>query len=373
MLKRVVYILIVSLAMFLLTGCYSSEESKLAKQYRKQGEINALNYVNKKYGFNAKVKSVKEEEICSSLWGCMNSSPNGNVIVKLNANDKDFFVYVTGEEASTDAYDDYQMDDIEKDLIDFFKDNISIDLYDYKLSFSSNGIKEYYDGNLEAMLSYISGLELYYVGENDLNNLNLDVVERFLQSYNGTLDLINFKTTTKCKDYKNATSDNMYIPSSDMKNIYKDSSLQLYHGERTFYDYNNISNYNNEVYVYSSQDDNIYKISVSTLDNLDNYRELYPDLSDKKIEQVTTAYSIPSSSSLLYIYFPIDKVNAKGDDDIIYVSECYVNGEKKYYMDGYYESGSNIKIGRVGNYYIVQKRYYCDANAEIVFALLRVS
>ena len=112
MLKRVVYILIVSLAMFLLTGCYSSEESKLAKQYREQGKINALNYVNKKYGFNVKVKSVEEEEICSALWGCMDSSPNGNVIVKLNANDKDFFVYVTGEEASTDAYDDYGPDAI---------------------------------------------------------------------------------------------------------------------------------------------------------------------------------------------------------------------------------------------------------------------
>ena len=43
------------------------------------------------------------------------------------------------------------------------------------------------------------------------------------------------------------------------------------------------------------------------------------------------------------------------------------------YMDGYYGSGSRIEIGRVGNYYIAQERYYCDANAEIVFALLRVS
>ena len=373
MLKRIVYILIVSLTMFVLTGCYSSEERKLAKQYREQGEINALNYVNEKYGFNAKVKSVEEEEICNALWGCMDSSPNGNVIVKLNANGKDFFVYVTGEEVSTDAYDDYQMDDIEKDLIDFFKDNISIDLYDYKLSFSSKGIKEYYDGNLEAMLSYISGLELYYVGENDLNNLNLDVVERFLQSYNGTLNLINFKTKSKCKDYKKATIKNMSLSSSDMKNIYKDSNLQLYHGERTFHNYNNISNYNNEVYVYSSQDENSYKISVSTLGNLDNYRELYSDLRDKKMEQVTPAYSIPSSSSLLYIYFPIDKVNAKEADDILYVSECYVNGEKKYYMDGYYGSRSRIEIGRVGNYYVVQERYYCDANSEIVFALLKIS
>ena len=94
MLKRVVYILIVLLAMFLLTGCYSSEESKLAKQYREQGRINALNYVNEKYGFDVKVKSVKEEKICSSVWGCMDSSPSGNVIVKLNANGKDFSVYV---------------------------------------------------------------------------------------------------------------------------------------------------------------------------------------------------------------------------------------------------------------------------------------
>lgn len=369
MLKRAVYLLIVSLTILSLTGCYSSEKSKLAKQYREQGRINALNYVNEKYGFDVKVKSVKEEKICSSVWGCMDSSPSGNVIVKLNANGKDFSVYVTGEEASVDAYDNYQMDYIEKDLIDFFKNNISIDLYDYKLSFNSNGIKEYYDGNLEVMLSYISSLELYYVGENDLSNLNLDIVERFLQAYNGTLNLINFKTTTKCEDYKNATIDNMSLSS----NIYKDTSLQLYHGEKTFYNYNNISNYNNEVYVYSSQDDNIYEISTSNLDSIDNYRKLYSNLSDKKIEQITTAYAIRSSSSLLYIYFPIDKVNVKEDDDILYVSECYVNGKKKYYMDGYYGLKSSTEIGRVGNYYIVQERYYCDVNSEIVFALLSVS
>ena len=374
MLKRKKHILIVLMILFLLTGCYSSEEKKLAEQYKKQGKINAINYVNEKYGFNAKVKSVKEEVNCSSVWGCMDSSPSGDVIVKLNANEKDFLVYITGKEESIDAYDDYQMDEIEKDLIAFFKNNISIDLYDYNLSFNSKGIKEYYDNNLETMLSYMMGLELYYIGEKDLNELNLNKVENFLQTYKGTLDLISFKTKEKCNDYKNAKIENVSLSSANMKNIYKDSSLRLYQGEKTFYNYDNISDYNNEVYVYSSKDDNSYTISSSNLDNLSHYRELYSDLDDKKLEQVTNAYSIPYSSSFLYIYFPKNKVNAKEYDNIFFVSECYVNGEKNYYIDSYFGLESNIKIGSVGNYYIVQERYsQCDTNSEIVFGLIKIS
>ena len=373
MLKKSKYIIIILIILFLLTGCYSSEEKELAKQYRKQGKINAINYVRKKYGFNAKVKSVKEENNCSSLLPIPDCTPNGDVVVELNANKKDFFVYVTGKEESVDAYDDYQINDIEKELIDYLKNNIPINLYDYKLSFEK-GIKEYYDNNLEVMLPYITELELYYVGENNLNELNLNTIQNFFQTYKNSLYLINFKTKKKCDDYKNAKIKNTSISSPDMKNIYKDSTLDLFHGQRRFYKYDNISNYKKEVYVYSPSDDNSYVISSSYLDNLNNYKKLYEDLDDKKLEQVTNAYSIPYVSSYLYIYFPKNKVKAKDRDNIFYVSECYVNGKKKYYIDKYYGLDSNIKIGSVGNYYIVQDRYsHCDKDSQIIFSLIKIS
>ena len=40
---------ILILILILLTGCYSIEDRKLAKQYKEQGKINALNYIKEKY------------------------------------------------------------------------------------------------------------------------------------------------------------------------------------------------------------------------------------------------------------------------------------------------------------------------------------
>ena len=188
-----------------MTGCYSKEEKKLAKEYKKRGEINAINYVKEKYNFNAKVKSVVEETNCSSVWGCLDSSPNGNVIVKFNANNKDFYVYVTGKYKTNEAIDDYQFKEIEDDFVNFFKNNINLNLYDYKLEFNSRGIREYYNNDLDSIVSYISKIELYYIGENDFNELNLNNVELKLKNYTESISLIEFKTSEKCNDYKQAT------------------------------------------------------------------------------------------------------------------------------------------------------------------------
>lgn len=357
-----------------MTGCYSKEEKKLAKEYKKQGEINAINYVKEKYNFNAKVKSVVEESNCSSVWGCLDSSPNGDVIVKLNANNKDFYVYVTGKYKTNEAIDDYQFKKIEDDFVNFFKNNINLNLYDYKLEFNSRGIREYYNNDLDSIVSYISKIELYYIGENDLNELNLNNVELKLKNYTESISLIEFKTSEKCNDYKQATIENVGLSSDNMKNIYKYSMLTLHQGEKNFYRYDNISDYNDEVYVYSSQDDNKYEISVSKLDNLDYYKQLYSDLNDKELLQVTRAYSIPSSKSFLYIYFPIEKVNAEKSDKIYFVSECKINGEKEYYIEKYYGIDSTLKIGSIGNYYIEQVRYsQCDNDSEINFALIKIN
>ena len=297
-----------------MTGCYSKEEKKLAKEYKKQGEINAINYVKEKYNFNAKVKSVVEESNCNVVWGCLDSSPNGNVIVKLNANNRDFYVYVTGKYKSTEATDDYQFKEIENDFIKFLRNNIDLNLYDYKLEFNSRGIKEYYNNNLNSIASYISKIELYYIGENDLNELNLNNIEQELKNYTESINLIEFKTSEKCNDYKQATIENVGLSSDNMKNIYKYSMLTLNQGKKTYYKYDNISNYNDEVYLYSSQDDNNYEISIAKLNDLNYYKELYPDLNDKELVQATKAYSIPSSKSFLYIYFPMESVNAKETD-----------------------------------------------------------
>ena len=348
----------------LLTGCYSSEDRKLEKQYKKQAGINAINYVKEKYGFNAKVKSVDVNKQCTGLFPIPDDCwPDGRTVtVKLKANKKIFFVYIPGNEESVDGRDDYQMDVIEKDLIDYFKKNISIELYDYNLDLLF-GIKEYYNNNLDFIIPYINELELYYIGENNLNELNLDKIEKFLQIYKKKLSLINFKTKEKCKEYKNVKMDDENWSDAETS-IYKTNSLLFYNGEKTFKKYDNISNYNDEVYIYSA--DNIYTITPSNLGDMSNYRKLYSDLENKKIKQLN-AYSIPYTSSYLYIYFPINKVTKFGYK--FFAFECYVNGEKKYYLHSHY---SNDAIRSIGNYYIEARDFMCDVNSEITFGLLRI-
>ena len=367
-------VLIIVIIIFFVTGCYSKEEKELAEEYKKQGEINALNYVKEKYSFNAKVKSVEAEDYCS-IWGCfLDSSPNGNVIVKLNANNRDFYVYVTGKNESTEAIDDYQFKEIEDDFISFLKNNIDLDLYDYKLRFNSKGIKEYYNNDLNNIVSYISNIELYFIGENDLNELNLNNIEREFENYTEPINLIEFKTIERCNDYKQAATKNVSLSSDDMKNIYKYCMLTLHQGKKTIYRYDNISNYNDEVYVYSSQDNNYYEISVAELSDLNYYKELYSDLNDKEIIQVTKAYSIPSSKSFLYIYFPMKNITAKETDKIYFAAECNANGNKVYFIENYYGIDSSLKIGIIGNYYIEQVRYSeCDIDSVINFALIKIN
>lgn len=65
--KRLIFIIFVSL--FLLTGCYSLKEQKLAIQYRKQGGKNAVNYIKRKYNIDAKIISTKEDKDCEGVWG----------------------------------------------------------------------------------------------------------------------------------------------------------------------------------------------------------------------------------------------------------------------------------------------------------------
>lgn len=372
--KREKIFLVIVIITFFITGCYSKEEKELAEKYKKQGELNAINYIKEKYNFNPKVKSVVEESNCNAVWGCLDSSPNGTVIVKFNDNNKDFYVYVTGEYESTEAIDDYQFNEIEDDIINFFRNNIDLNLYDYELQFNSRGINEYYNNDLDSVASYISQIELYYIGENNLNELNLDNIKLKFKNYTEQISLIEFKSIKNCNDYKQAKIENVGLSSDKMKDIYKRSMLTLHQGQKTFYKYNNISNYDDEIYVYSSQDDNNYEISIAKLSDLSNYKELYSDLNDKELVQVTKAYSIPSSKSFLYIYFPMDSVKAKKSDKIYFAAECNINGEKQYYIENFYGINSSLKMGSVGNYYIEQIRYsQCDVNSAINFALIKIN
>ena len=65
--------------------------------------------------------------------------------------------------------------------------------------------------------------------------------------------------------------------------------------------------------------------------------------------------------------------NAKKDDKIFFIHECYINQEKKYFID-YWGYDSNIKMGTDGNYYITLENFSkCDMNSEVNFSLIKIN
>ena len=149
------------------TSCfYSNEEKELVKKYEEQAKINAVKYVKSKYGYDAKVISAKAAKNTNSISPIPNYTPTGYVYVKLKVNKKEFYVYITGEQESIDGKDNYQQDEIEKDLLELLKTNIGISPYNYSVEYpnstiynnteNSNLIKEYYNkNNLSDVLQYI--------------------------------------------------------------------------------------------------------------------------------------------------------------------------------------------------------------------------
>ena len=359
---------ILILTIILLSGCYSNENKKLAKQYKKQGEINAINYIKEKYGIDAKVKKVKEEVECNNSWNCMQANPTGNVTVKMISNKKEFNVYVTGTEESNDASDDYQIDNIKEDIIQHLKDNISLELYDYDISFNTKYIKELYSDNINVMAKYIDDIELYYI-EKNLNSIDLNSLNSFLQEYDGNINLINFKEEDSCNNYKKNK-----LQKKQFLIIYKDSELILNKYNRNFYNYNKFTTYNNEIYIYYPTTDNKFEISESKLDDIKNYKKLYSDLNYKKITQISNAFEINRPREILYLYFPKNSIKNKYKDKIFIASECYVKGVKKYFINSYFHDHTGIRIDDIGLYYVEEENFsICDANTKVAFALIKVS
>ena len=360
--------LILLLIIILLSGCYSKEDKKLAKQYKEQGKINALAYIKSKYGFDAKVKNVKNEIDCNNSWKCINSNPTGNVIVKMNANNKDFKVYTTGTKESTEATDDYQLEEIKNGFIDFFKSNINLELYDYKIKLNAESVKELYNNNLNDMSKYIDNIELYYIG-NNLEIINTNNINNFLQTSNGTINLINFKDKDTCDNYKKVNFDK-----EEFLIIYKESELILKRNQRNFYRYDRITTLNNEVYVYSPTTNNRFEITESTLDDIKNYKKLYEDLNYKKITQLSNAYAINRPREILYLYFPKNNIKKNYKDKFFIASECNVKGVKKHFINSYFNDHTDIRINDIGFYYTEEENFsICDANSKVTFALIKVS
>ncbi len=105
--KNCVLIGLLMLAVFVFAGCYSFEEKALEKDYKKQAEVNAVNYIKEKYGFEATVKSVQVPRL-----GEFDPFPGSAVFVAMEWADDEFVVRIAGDEETSEGFDNYQQEEI---------------------------------------------------------------------------------------------------------------------------------------------------------------------------------------------------------------------------------------------------------------------
>ena len=105
--KYFVVVLLVVCVVF-LAGC-----GGLSQTDKNQGRENAIQYIENKYGFKPSVKSVKEQTYNGSPILGGSASGTGYFYVKMEQEQKPFYVYISGLSVNTDGIDNYQVEVIE--------------------------------------------------------------------------------------------------------------------------------------------------------------------------------------------------------------------------------------------------------------------
>lgn len=143
-------------ALLAMSGCVSKEQKKENAQNLMTAEVNAVRYIEEKYGFKAEV--IRSE--VDRYAGLFGPEFNGYVYVSMKHSGRNFTVYIDGRENTTDGIDDYQSREIVSDLEDAIESAADCRIKDI---FISN--HNFSDGNTdewENLLMY----KTYYDGSN---------------------------------------------------------------------------------------------------------------------------------------------------------------------------------------------------------------
>lgn len=134
-------IILVLTALIVLAGCgYTEEEKREIENIEKQGRINAVNYINDKYGINPEVEDVFVQKVDSSPIPDFSPSPNGSVLVTMRYGSKTFKVDITGKEESIDGRDDYQNNEIAEIIDSYVREMLNINPHGIRFQCGYDGL-----------------------------------------------------------------------------------------------------------------------------------------------------------------------------------------------------------------------------------------
>lgn len=129
--------------MLFLVGCgYSEEDKALMKSYEENAKVNAVDYIEAKYGFTADVVKTKVLKVDSGPVPSIFPAPNGYVNVTMKYNGKEFLVKINGEEYTNVGLDDYQKEEICEAFKDRLEKDLSIKIEDINLLYMTDCLIE---------------------------------------------------------------------------------------------------------------------------------------------------------------------------------------------------------------------------------------
>ncbi len=309
---------------FLLLFCcscgYSKEEKQYMKEIEESGKMNAVNYIQEKYGFTPEIIAA---EVCKEgSDGDPFPSANGYVLVTMNYGDKTFRVKINGEEPVQQGLDDYQHDQIAKEAKEYFESLLGYDIYDlyleYKEAESSdadnwyeerNMLYQWYEaGNLEEFLkNHPANIRVDDCTDRDLTNLPEDnskaaaFLEMYSKDYKVNTILISYKSE---KDYENGR-EHTYGRGGVMDfDIWKDGlyirSYQVFEKEKNWGSRFSQQEYDGIVFSYEDQEDGVEPV-------LSGDEWEWRDLGETRGKPVSKIYSVRTSrSGEIAVYIPTD-------------------------------------------------------------------
>lgn len=179
------------LFMLLATGCgYTEEEKALMKLYDANAKVNAVSYIEDKYGFTPTIVNTNVLKVNTGPVPDFTPPPSGRVEVKMRYEGTDFTVNISGEDQEINGSDDYQKDKITNDFKERLGKELSVDIASIDVRYADKNLLEDIYRDLDSFLNSCKGNRtvsiviktLDDVSENTVQNINYDTVELFIIS-----------------------------------------------------------------------------------------------------------------------------------------------------------------------------------------------
>lgn len=323
---RRILLVLSMMVLVVFTGCgYTEEEKAQMQEYESQASENAIQYIAEKYGFQAKVLETSCETVESFGVPDFSPSATGDVLVRMEHNGEEFLVMISGEEATTDGMDNYQLEHVQLALADqtrvltgFSAKEILViygNYYETRMDLNDSGmVRTYYDGNnLSEVLSEGDCQIVFSFVDVDLSMIDAgEVKEAF-----GNSECL-FVSYRSEEDFENAGRRRFNMGGAPLAYDIEDKALYI--GE-----YRVIGGSEEEYVVYELREqDGIYYVpqdrdaqvilTETTLDDVSNWNGR--GFLDAK-QVLDTAYAITSESNAIYFFIPVDLLEDVGSADTV--------------------------------------------------------